>query len=188
MSRSEHARAALGAAACAAVLLVAGCATPAPQPAPADARSWLGRFAVTWVADTLPPTEERASGRFALRELGQRTELEVFSPFGQTVARATSDPEVTVLETANGRRYQADNPEALTEEVLGWRAPVRSLPGWLAAGGPDQVVEDGWEVRVDSRDEGQPRRLTLRWPAGATTSTGRPVTIRLVLDRPGDLE
>src|SRR5690606_22957532 len=76
---------------CGAALLAAGCATPLAPPEPGG-QAWAGRFAVTWTPETPPPREERASGRFSLREAGDRTELEVFSPFGQTVARALSRP------------------------------------------------------------------------------------------------
>lgn len=181
----RHRRAAL-AAILGTALVAAGCATPAPTSAPAEGRSWLGRFAVTWTPDAQPPRQERASGRFTLRELGERTELEVFSPFGQTVARASSRPGSTVLETADGRRYEADNPELLTESVLGWRAPVQSLPKWLSATGPDHLVQAGWDVRVEARENGLPRRLTLSWPAEIVATSWRQVTIRLVLDDAGE--
>ncbi|HWS75114.1 MAG TPA: outer membrane lipoprotein LolB [Quisquiliibacterium sp.] len=186
MSRSERRRARpLAGAICAAAMLLAGCATPASPPAPADeVRSWAGRFAVTWTPAAPPPRQESASGRFSLREAGDRTELEVFSPFGQTVARALARPGTAVLETADGRRFEAPDPEALTESVLGWRAPVQMLPAWLRGNGADRLVESGWDVQVDARDNGRPQRLTLSWPAGITPSPpARPrVTIRLLLD------
>lgn len=168
---------------CGAALLAAGCATPVAPPAPGEqAQAWAGRFAVTWTPASPPPREERASGRFTLREAGDRTELEVFSPFGQTVARALSRPGASVLETADGRRFEAENPEALTESVLGWRAPVQQLPGWLRGALPDQFVDSGWKVSVDAREGGRPQRLTLTWPAEFVASAWRKVTIRLVLD------
>jgi outer membrane lipoprotein LolB len=166
---------------CGAALLAAGCATPLAPPEPGG-QAWAGRFAVTWTPETPPPREERASGRFSLREAGDRTELEVFSPFGQTVARALSRPGASVLETADGRRFEAENPEALTESVLGWRAPVQQLPGWLRGDLPDQLVDSGWSVRVEAREGGRPQRLTLTWPAEFVSSAWRKVTIRLVLD------
>lgn len=166
-------------------MLVAGCATPTQPQAPADeVRAWAGRFAVTWTPTAAPARQESASGRFSLRETADRTELEVFSPFGQTVARALARPGTAVLETADGRRFEAPDPEALTESVLGWRAPVQMLPAWLRGDRADRVVESGWDVQVDARDNGLPQRLTLSWPAGITPSpSARPrVTIRLVLD------
>ncbi len=178
-------RRALLAGSAGAALAMAGCAAPgSPEAPPPGERSWQGRFAVTWTVEAQPPRQERASGRFALRALGERTELEVFSPFGQTVARALSRPEGAVLETANGRRYEAGDAEALTEQVLGWRAPVQLLPQWLSGAGPDRQVQGGWEARVDAREQDRPHRLTLAWPAQDTAAEGPRVTIRLVLDDP----
>ncbi len=174
--------AARAASLCAGTLLAAGCATPTlPGPAASGSDSWTGRFAVTWVAADEPARQERASGRFALREAAGRTELEVFSPFGQTIARALSDPGSASLETSDGRRFEAGDAEALTESVLGWRAPVQLLPGWLRGELPDLSVSSGWRVRVDAREGRRPQRMTISWPAGAV-GVPQQVTIRLALD------
>ncbi len=173
----------------AAALLVAGCAGPravlpdeqGPQPV-----AWSGRFAATWTNPEDSSREDRGSGRFWLRNLGARTELEIYSPFGQTLARAGADAARAWLETSDGKRFEADDPQALTEQVLGWRIPVSRLPHWLrgelaaAAGSP--TVDAGWRV-VSDRAPGQvPRRLTLQWPHQAPASGLRSVTIRLALD------
>ena len=179
MWRSELRRAAWPMAV---VLLAAGCATPVAPPATPDTRHWAGRFAVTWTADPATAREERASGRFTLRDAAGRTELEVFSPFGQTVARAYAVPGNAVLETSDGRRFEAEDAEALTQAALGWRAPVQALPRWFAGSIDDERIDRGWHVRVDARENGLPRRLTLRWPGLAESSDTQRVTIRLVLD------
>lgn len=182
MWRSELLRAP---ALCAVALVAAGCATPTVPEAPAPGvRSWAGRFAVTWTPAGEPPRQERASGRFALREATDRTELEVFSPFGQTVARALARPGGASLETADGRRFEAQDVETLTQSVLGWRAPVQLLPAWLRGDLPDRSVASGWSVQVDARDGGRPQRMTLAWPADAGQG-GQQVSIRLALD-PGE--
>jgi len=194
MFRSERRRLAraLGAA-IAAALLAAGCATPVAPPAQpgALASSWSGRFAVTWSEPADPPREERASGRFLLRETDGRTQLDVFSPFGQTLARAVASPSGAVLETSDGARHEAPSAEALTEQVLGWRVPVGRLADWLRGGPrgsapPASFQDGGWSVSVDEADtDERPRRLTLRWPTEPAPARSRRVTIRLVVD-PGD--
>jgi outer membrane biogenesis lipoprotein LolB len=173
----------------AAALLVAGCAGPravlpdeqGPRPV-----AWSGRFAATWTSPEDTSREDRGSGRFWLRNLGVRTELEIYSPFGQTLARAGADAARAWLETSDGRRFEADDPQALTEQVLGWRIPVSRLPHWLrgelaaAAGSP--TLDAGWSV-VSDRAPGQaPRRLTLQWPHQAQAAASRSVTIRLAVD------
>ena len=193
--------------------LVAACASPrAPQQSgDAPDESWSGRFSVTWrpaegVAD------ERASGRFLLAENAGRSRLEVFSPFGQTIARAQASATGARLETADGRVFDAASAEALTEEVLGWRAPVSRLARWLrgqigapgtgpcdtstqiaGTAAPDlcaaPVIDDGWAVVVERWSEQtpggrpMPERLTLTWPAPDPPAQAHRVTIRLLIDR-----
>jgi len=169
---------------------LAGCATPrAPSPGAGIAGEWSGRFSVTWAAPADPPRDESAAGRFLLRESGGRTELDVFSPFGQTIARARAGAGDAQLETSDGRRFAAPSAEALTEEVLGWRAPVSRLPHWLrgefatsADARPQAFVDGGWSVSIDEWGARAPQRMTLRWPAEPGSTPARRVTIRLILD------
>lgn len=184
-----------GSVSLAVALLAAGCASPrtaAPDLPGARASSWSGRFAVTWTDPAAGPAgasrEDRGAGRFWLRSQGARTELEIYSPFGQTVARAGADSARAWLETSDGRRFEADDPQALTEQVLGWRIPVSRLPHWLrgelpaAAGTP--AVDSGWVVVSDRAPGEAPRRLTLQWPHQPDPAKARSVTIRLALDGP----
>lgn len=143
---------------------------------------WSGRFSADWTEATEPPRSDRSSGRFELAAASGRTTLEVMSPFGQTVVRAQAGPDGASMETADGRRYVSDTPEALTETVLGWRIPILRLPHWLTQDHPDRAVENGWDVRIEEREGTLPRRLRLRWPAEGTAGNGRSVTIRLVVD------
>ena len=170
--------------ACAA--LASGCAVtgPAGDTGSGGTARWSGRFAADWTEATEPPRSDRSSGRFELAATPAQTTLEVMSPFGQTVVRAQAGPDGASMETADGRRYVADTPEALTEAVLGWRIPILRLPHWLTENHPDRAVEDGWDVRVEERDGALPRRMRLRWPAQGAAENGRSVTIRLVVDTP----
>lgn len=180
----------------AATMLVAACASPrAPlQSGDAPGGSWSGRFSVTW-RTAEASTDERASGRFLLADGAGRTRLEVFSPFGQTIARADSGPTGARLETTDGRVFEAASAETLTEEVLGWRAPVSRLARWLRGeiGDPGArpgatatanapatdtapdlpaapVIDEGWAVAVE------------RW--SEQTPGGRPMPERLTLTWP----
>ena len=73
-------------------------------------------------------------GRFLLETRGRATQLELLSPLGQTVASARLDDGGAELVTSEGRRYEAESPEQLTEKVLGWRVPIGDLPRWLRGG------------------------------------------------------
>ncbi|HRO61224.1 MAG TPA: outer membrane lipoprotein LolB [Burkholderiaceae bacterium] len=179
-------------------IVVAGCATTAPpdgsdvaaSPLPATTR-WAGRFAVTLREPGVELREERANGRFLLESDGGGTQLELLSPLGQTMASATLDDGRAELVTSEGRRYAADSPELLTEQVLGWRMPIGDLPRWLRGGlerpsetrhgRPLAGEEHGWAVRLDDWRETGPGRLELDWPATPTVGR-RKVNLKLIVD------
>lgn len=180
-------------------LVAAGCATPSAPPVgvvpAAETSRWAGRFAVTMTESGPAPgidgREERASGRFLLEARNGSTQLELFSPFGQSLASATLDAGRARLLTSEGRLYEADSAEQLTEKVLGWRMPLADLPRWLRgrldgateteAGRPVAGQEHGWAVRLESWGTAGPGRLTLDWPAGAATDRRR-VNLKLIVD------
>ncbi len=195
-------RAAPIAASLAALVLHAGCATlPTPAlPGTPGVSSWDGRFAVT-----LTPADgsavQRSGGRFSLTTSSRASELELVSPLGATLAMARVDASGATLATADGKRWSAENAEALTEQALGWRVPVQRLPGWLrgevarplqtepAPGGGSRLVHgvDGdWDVRIEQWGEQRPERMTVRWPAGDAPAEGSPgvraIELRLAID------
>ncbi|MBN9461850.1 MAG: outer membrane lipoprotein LolB [Burkholderiales bacterium] len=188
-------RAWLAAAVAAGALVLAGCATPSAPPLPGPEgppNLWSGRFAVTVTEAGPEAREERSSGSFSLRADGPVTRLELTSPLGQTMAQVTLEAGRATLLGADGRSYEAASAEALTEQVFGWRVPIGNLPGWLEgriaepterdAQGVVAGREHGWSVRIDAREAGRPRRLTLDWPAGAATGERR-LALRLVVDQ-----
>lgn len=95
-----------------------------------------------------------------------------------------------VLEGREGRfslsnsdgRFEAETPEALMEEQLGWALPVSAMPDWVRGlpgengsyqietdefGFPSHLAQDGWEIdyrdweKVDSL--WMPRRLVMHY-------------------------
>lgn len=184
------------AAACATALVVAGCATPTPPPAPSTPAAqapnfWSGRFAVTWSEGGYQPREERSNGHFTLLADGEERALELSSPLGQTMAQVMLGSGEARLVAADGRRYRAESAEALTEQVFGWRIPIGNLPRWLAGriaqptrhedGRVVAGVDAGWSVRFDAFAGERPRRLTLDWPADGGDGLRR-LELRLVVD------
>lgn len=187
------------AVACCAALVAAGCATPTPPPIAAEAPAgepnfWSGRFAVTYTEGGYQPREERSSGRFSLLADGQRRELELSSPLGQTMAQVTLASGVATLVASDGRRYRAASGEALTEQVFGWRVPIGDLPRWLAGrvAQPTQRadgrvvagIDGSWSVRFEAFDGERPRRLSLDWPTEAADGARR-LELRLIVDNAG---
>ncbi|WP_159874878.1 MULTISPECIES: lipoprotein insertase outer membrane protein LolB [Aquitalea] len=107
--------------------------------------------------------------------------LSVNSPLGTTVARLQRDAAGVSLQ-ADGKTWQADDVESLTQDVLGWTLPLGNLVWWIrglpAPDAPYQFAEDGsltqqgWTIRFVSdadtpspypkRVDMQRDRLTLR--------------------------
>lgn len=154
---------------------------------------WQGRFSITLIdpsdqrSNDLEAHEERAQGRFKLTRSNQTLKLELFSPFGQTLANAVSGPEGAQLTTSDGRIFSAADADTLLEQALGWRLPVDDLAGWLngksLATGNEPVTVNNWQVKAEQRfRSGQPRRLAARWPAKQRFNERR-INLFLVVDR-----
>ncbi|MCL4774884.1 MAG: outer membrane lipoprotein LolB [Burkholderiaceae bacterium] len=185
----------LAALAGAAVLALAGCATPGAPGAASGAAGppnfWAGRFAATVTEAGHDARQDRSSGHFALRIDGARTELELSSPLGQAIAQLQIDGERATLVAADGKTWEAPSAETLTEQVFGWRVPLADLPAWLEGRIAEPTEHDGarviagrehgWSVRIEAGEAGQPRRLALDWPA-ETRAGERRLSLRLVID------
>lgn len=123
--------------------------------------------------------DEAASGQLAWRHDAARDEVLISSPFGQGLARVTRRDALVTLVTADDRRYTAADAETLTEEVLGFRLPLKGLADWVQArpaeGAPAQSTYDGngrlatleqhgWAIEYQEYAAGRPARLRLRYP------------------------
>lgn len=176
--------------------VITGCTTgqnTEPLAQAGENRLWQGRFSITLIdpegqrSDTLEAHEERAQGRFKLTQIRQNLNLALFSPFGQTLANASSSPQGAQLTTSDGRMFRAADPDILIERALGWKLPVSALPGWLngeglASDGTDTTLNN-WRVRAEQRfDSGKPRRLAAHWPA-VQRANERRINLFLVVDR-----
>jgi len=128
--------------------------------------------------------EEAFAGSFRWRHDGERDELSLASPTGQTVALLSGDPQGVQLQAANGRSETAGSWTALTERGLGWRLPVDGLAFWIQGaprnGAPFAVEagedgrasvlrQDGWTIVYQAYAPAadtvaRPSRLTLSYP------------------------
>ncbi|MBC9249607.1 lipoprotein localization factor LolB [Pseudomonas alcaligenes] len=74
-------------------------------------------------------------------------DIRLSGPLGRGAARLTGREGKILLEVANQGRYEAESPEALLEEKLGWRLPVSHLQWWVrglpAPGSRSTVTLDG---------------------------------------------
>lgn len=158
-------------------LAVAGCAQ-LPQTAPASQESRLGgRISVTVAGDV----HNRGTGGAASFELfggPQAGRLELTSPLGALVARASWQPGRATLQTPNDER-RFDDLDALTRELLGEPVPVAALFDWLQArpwpAAPHKKTDSGFEQLG--------WRIEPKLPALVATRLAAPtVTLRAKLD------
>lgn len=136
---------------------------------------------------------EALSANFQWRHDGDRDELDLASPLGQTIARLSGDSGGVALRTADGRVATASDWTELTARTLDWPLPVGGLAYWIqgaprtgapftvepaAGGGPGVLRQDGWTIvyqtfAPDPAGVSRPARMALSYPD---------VELRLVVD------
>ncbi|MCV2366565.1 outer membrane lipoprotein LolB [Roseateles oligotrophus] len=146
-------------------LLMAGCASLAPKPANIVAEGDVrisGRLSVQ-----VAGSSGRASGGNAGFELSgnpRAGQLELSTPLGSLVARASWGPEIATLQTPEAERSFADL-DGLTRELLGEAIPVAALFDWLRGRPWPQVHNEpmaeglgfsqlGWQIDLARFQEG----------------------------------
>ena len=162
----------LGAAA--ALLLLAACATPEFLFPAADAEFELsGRIAVRY-------RDDAGSGNISWRHGARADEMLLTSPLGQGLARIVRSGDQVVLTAQDGREFKAADAESLTEQVLGFRVPLRGLADWVrgrpapapapamqrndASGRLAELEQAGWRIEYLEYQGGLPSRLKLSFP------------------------
>ena len=155
-----------------AAALLAACAE-LPQAPEGDFEFELsGRFAARY-------RDEAASGLLAWRHRAASDEVLLSSPFGQGLARISREGEKVTLIAGDDKRYSAADAETLTEQVLGFRLPLRGLADWVrarpATDAPAQaeyaqdgrllsLEQHGWRIEYLGYEGARPTRLKLNYP------------------------
>ena len=154
------------------VALLAACAQLPRSPAGEFEFELTGRFAARY-------RDEAASGILAWRHRAAADEVLLSSPFGQGLARISREGDAVTLIAGDNKRYAAADAETLTEQVLGFRLPLRGLADWVrgrpAADAPSaaqytpdgrvlSLEQHGWRIEYTSYEEGRPTRLKLNYP------------------------
>lgn len=172
------------------LLLLAGCASQSPvDESGRQAGQWERQYAEVEAFDTwilvgkagLRTPQENVSANLDWNQTPYYFRMLISGPFGGGR---------NVLEGREGRfslsnsdgRFEAETPEALMEEQLGWSLPVSAMPDWVRGlpgehdsyqletdelGFPSHLAQNGWEI--DYRDwekfEGMwlPRRLIMNY-------------------------
>ena len=151
-----------------------------------------GRFSISYRKND---RDESAHGSFVWAQDGDRTNLSLMSPLGQTLATIAVSPAFSSL-TLPGQppRFAAD-VDALAVTSLGWPLPVSGMRDWLLGCARDsrgrRIVllpkadvdaPDGWHIAYPAWEGGgapHPRRIDMQRQKG---SEGAGISIRLVID------
>lgn len=155
------------------VLLLLGACAQLRTEVPQDVRFELsGRLAVRYGTEAF-------SGNLAWRHAGGSDEILITSSLGAGVARLVRDGDGTVLTTAEPREYRGRDPEALTQEVLGFRLPVAGLADWVRGRASEQagakahydenerlrtLEQSGWRIEYLEYENDLPSRMRLTYP------------------------
>ncbi|APZ42916.1 lipoprotein insertase outer membrane protein LolB [Acidihalobacter ferrooxydans] len=151
--------------------MLGGCAVAPPHPATDGGAAWQRHQA--WVR---AHPNWSLNGRFALNvagrgwsaslrwlEQGTSYRIDIFGPFGRTVAQLEGGAQGVSLRTQNEPLRTADSVSALMQSALGWSLPVTGLRYWVrgvpAPGTPissqriggsghlSELNQDGWTIR-----------------------------------------
>jgi outer membrane lipoprotein LolB len=154
------------------LLLLAGCAGIGPREdlgGQGEAASWRSHKAQVTAIDGwqisgkvgIRAPQDSGSGTLFWLQRQDYYDIRLSGPLGRGAARLTGREGDIQLEVANQGRYQAESPEALLEEQLGWRLPVSHLLWWVrglpaptsksrvtldADSHLSQLEQDGWRV------------------------------------------
>jgi outer membrane lipoprotein LolB len=154
------------------LMLVSGCAQLPEQPVELAAN---GDFELAGRV-SIRNAGEGASGNITWRHSRDADDVFITSPIGQGIARITRAGEQVKLVTADGKSFEANDAETLTERALGWRLPLTGLPDWVqarpvpgepseltrnAAGQLDQMRQSGWRIEYVAWRDALPSRLTF---------------------------
>jgi outer membrane lipoprotein LolB len=158
-----------GASLAAIALVLAGCASAPKPPATFDAANgpWSGRLALQ-VQDR--PAESFSAG-FELKGSALAGELQLFSPFGATLAVLDWQPGRARLQSSS-RNQEFDSVDSLLAEITGTPIPVHALFDWLR-GIATPVA--GWQADLSQLAQGRIAAKRVEPPPEAD--------LRLVLER-----
>ena len=101
------------------------------------------------------------SGPIQWQHTAKLDDIDLFSPFGGKVAQINKSEDGVTLTGQDGKTYQAQDTENLTQLTLGWRIPFTSLSDWIIGrpakgvasnlswdktGKLNKLTQDGWEI------------------------------------------
>ncbi|MHB0777015.1 lipoprotein insertase outer membrane protein LolB [Halomonas sp. WWR20] len=172
------------------LLLLAGCAGQPPSPdVPRQSGDWqrqqtriesLNAWTLAGKVGLRTP-EDLTSANLDWTQQPNHYRMLLSGPFGTGRSVLEGRPGHVSLTTGEGR-FEADSPEALLHEQLGWSLPVSSLDYWIrglpapgmphtmnsdALGFPDRLHQAGWDIDYHTWTQADglwlPQRLVMTY-------------------------
>ena len=151
----------------AASALTAACSSLGPQTG-SFAEKIEGRFSTV---TEFRGRKESQTGSFTLRRSGSATVLELGHPLTGILARITVSPQLTTLETSDGKKLSDRTPERLM---------MTEMMGWLSSPPPgDELSAPPWRIEFLTKTaDGLPKLVRVtRAESAAAPSVRLTVTI-----------
>lgn len=109
--------------------------------------------------------KEAFTGAIAWRHARSGDDMLISTPTGQGVAQILRQGDEVLLKTAEPREYRANDAEALTERVLGFRIPLAGLAEWVRGRPSPELESRGWKIEYQDYDaQRRPTRMRLTYP------------------------
>jgi len=90
--------------------------------------------------------ESAATAYYVWQQHGNLYRITLTGPLGQGRTVLEGSPEKITLDNARTGHVEADSPEALLSQALGWTAPVSFLPKWFqgkaATAGAEAIMDE----------------------------------------------
>ncbi|QEY25849.1 lipoprotein insertase outer membrane protein LolB [Neisseria zalophi] len=165
-------------------VILAACA----QPQMTAKESWRAQSDIAdFTADGRLAVKADGKGSYANFDWSYQNPVQTISintPLGSTLGQLCQDSLGVLAVDRDGKIYQADTPQALSRQLLGFELPVQYLHVWAngqwVKNAPYQLLDDGrlqqfeWTVSRLLNEDGSPRILLLESPK---------LTLRLVFDQ-----
>ncbi|ABE58879.1 MULTISPECIES: lipoprotein insertase outer membrane protein LolB [Chromohalobacter] len=172
------------------VALLAGCASQAPSPDQSrDRGDWEAQIERLQTLDAwslagkvgLRTNEGSESANIDWQQRPDTYRILISGPFGAGRTLLTGRPGAVTLTNGEGR-FEAETPEALMEQQLGWSLPISALDYWVRGlpapeggeriehdeqGFPQQLRQFGWTIEYRDWTRADtlwmPRRLVMTY-------------------------
>jgi len=153
-----------------------------------------GRFSVTYEQSNRP---QSVQGRFQWQQQGQRIDIDLMSPLGQTMAKLTITPNSATIQQTGKEIKVADNVSELTEQTLGWSLPVVGMRDWLQGfyrnssnqrqiarpNENDQFDTEGWHIQYVSWQQNSVSDYPKRIDVTRTSPQLHQLSLRIIIDQ-----